>query len=43
MSRAITGRRQQVAAINAWRNHGDKIARLAVFIVGANHEWVASS
>jgi hypothetical protein len=43
VAREITGRRQQVAANNAWRNHGDKIARLAVFIIGANHERVPSS
>jgi hypothetical protein len=28
---------------HAWRNHGDKMARLAVFIVGALHEGVAAS
>jgi hypothetical protein len=28
---------------HAWRNHGDKPARLAVFIVGAHHDRVRSS
>ena len=28
---------------HAWRNHGDKTARLAVFIVGAQHERVTPS